>query len=105
DATISASNRADLVSAARFMKQNPTTTVTLEGHTCSIGPEEYNQYLSERRAQAARQLLVNDGIESDRITVVGKGEREPVADNDTREGRERNRRVEAIVTGTVEEKR
>lgn len=105
DATISASNRADLVSAARFMKQNPTTTVTLEGHTCSIGPEEYNQYLSERRAQAARQLLVNDGIESNRITVVGKGEREPVADNNTREGREKNRRVEAIISGTIEEKR
>ena len=105
DATISAGNRADLLSAARFLNQNPQTSVTLEGHTCSIGPAEYNQYLSERRAEAARQLLTSEGVDDSRITVIGKGEREPIADNDTREGREKNRRVEAVVTGTVEERR
>lgn len=105
DATLSASNRADLVSAARFLRDNPSTTVTLEGHTCSVGPAEYNQYLSERRAESARKLLENEGVDASRIKVIGKGEAEPIADNNTREGRAKNRRVEAIITGTVEERR
>ncbi|WP_111656865.1 OmpA family protein [Isoalcanivorax indicus] len=106
DASISDANRAELVEAARFMRQHPQTRVTLEGHTCTMGPEEYNQRLSERRAENAKRLLVDqEGIAENRVEVVGKGEHEPVADNSTREGRAQNRRVEAIITGTIEERR
>ncbi len=104
-ADISESQLEDLRAAARFLSENPETSVTLEGHTCNMGPEEYNLQLSERRAKAAAEFLESQGISSDRITVVGKGSADPIADNDTREGRERNRRVDAIITGTIEETR
>jgi OOP family OmpA-OmpF porin len=66
--------------------------VTIIGHTDSTGPEGYNLKLSERRAQAAADHLEAQGIDS--ITVIGKGELEPVADNSTRDGRAMNRRIE-----------
>ncbi len=68
--------------------------VTIIGHTDSTGPEEYNMQLSLRRAQAAADFLESLGIDS--ITVKGMGESEPVADNSTREGRAKNRRIEVI---------
>jgi len=70
------------------------------GHTDSIGTVEYNQRLSVRRAEAVRAYLVSRGIESNRIYTEGKGETQPVADNRTREGRAKNRRVEIEVVGT-----
>ncbi|HLR17531.1 MAG TPA: OmpA family protein [Alcanivoracaceae bacterium] len=103
DASLSADQLDDLRAAARFLNANPNTSITLEGHTCNMGPEEYNQALSERRAENAKQFLVEQGVDASRITTIGKGESEPVADNSTREGRERNRRVDAVITGTVEE--
>ncbi len=103
--TLSGSQLDDLRAAARFLNDNPNTSVTLEGHTCNMGPDEYNLQLSERRADTAKKFLEEQGISSDRITVVGKGAAEPIADNATKEGRERNRRVDAIITGTVEETR
>jgi len=103
DASLTADQLDDLRAAARFLNANPNTSITLEGHTCDMGPEEYNQALSERRAENAKQFLVEEGVDASRITTVGKGEFEPVADNSTREGRERNRRVDAIITGTIEE--
>jgi OOP family OmpA-OmpF porin len=66
----------------------------VEGHTCSIGPEAYNQGLSERRAASVADFLVSEGIRPDAIRQVGFGEDRPVADNATRAGREQNRRVE-----------
>jgi OOP family OmpA-OmpF porin len=66
--------------------------VTIIGHTDSTGPEDYNQKLSVRRAQAAADHLEAQGI--DNITAIGRGEMEPVADNSTRDGRAMNRRIE-----------
>lgn len=70
------------------------TTILAEGHTCSIGPEDYNQDLSERRARSVADHLVSLGVRRDAIRVVGYGEDRPIADNATREGRALNRRVE-----------
>ena len=70
------------------------------GHTDFIGAEDYNQKLSVRRAEAVKAYLVSKGIDSNRIYTEGKGENQPVADNKTREGRAKNRRVEVEVVGT-----
>ena len=70
------------------------------GHTDSIGSDAYNQRLSMRRAEAVKAYLVSKGIEQDRVATEGKGEKQPVASNKTREGRAQNRRVEIEVVGT-----
>ncbi len=70
------------------------------GHTDATGPDGYNQALSNRRAEAVKAYLVSKGIESNRVYTEGKGEAQPVADNSTREGRSKNRRVEVEVVGT-----
>jgi OmpA-OmpF porin, OOP family len=70
------------------------------GHTDSIGSDAYNQKLSLRRARAVRDYLASRGVAADRITAEGKGERQPVAGNSTRQGRAKNRRVEIEVVGT-----
>jgi OmpA-OmpF porin, OOP family len=70
------------------------------GHTDSIGTDAYNQKLSVRRAEAVKTYLVDKGIEKNRIYTEGKGEKQPVADNKTAEGRAKNRRVEIEVVGT-----
>ncbi|MBS7661425.1 OmpA family protein [Pseudomonas lalucatii] len=88
----------DIRSLADFMKQYPQTTTTVEGHTDAIGTDAYNQALSERRANAVRDVLVNQhGIDTGRVSAVGYGESRPVADNDSEAGRAINRRVEAEV--------
>ncbi|PRA26562.1 OmpA family protein [Pseudomonas poae] len=88
---------ADVKNLADFMKQYPQTTTVVEGHTDSIGPDAYNQKLSQRRADAVKQVLVKDGIDASRVSSVGYGESRPVADNATEAGRAVNRRVEASV--------
>jgi OOP family OmpA-OmpF porin len=70
------------------------------GHTDSVGSDAYNQKLSVRRAEAVKAYLVSKGIEKNRIYTEGKGEKQPVADNKTKEGRTKNRRVEIEVVGT-----
>jgi len=70
------------------------------GHTDSVGNDAYNQKLSVRRAEAVKAYLVTKGIEKNRIYTEGKGEKQPVADNKTKEGRAKNRRVEIEVVGT-----
>jgi len=70
------------------------------GHTDSVGSDAYNQKLSVRRAEAVKAYLVSKGIEKNRVYTEGKGEKQPVADNKTTEGRAKNRRVEIEVVGT-----
>ena len=87
----------DVKNLADFMKQYPATHVEVAGHTDSVGPDAYNQKLSQRRADAVKQVLVKDGVAANRVTSVGYGESRPVADNATEAGRAINRRVEASV--------
>lgn len=87
----------DVKNLADFMAQYPATNVEVAGHTDSVGPDAYNQKLSQRRADAVKQVLVKDGVAPSRVTAVGYGESRPVADNATEAGRAVNRRVEASV--------
>jgi outer membrane protein OmpA-like peptidoglycan-associated protein len=82
----------------RTLNAYPQTTIDIVGHADSSGPDAYNQALSERRASSVASYLINsDRVMSDRIFVAGQGERQPVASNDTAEGRAQNRRVEIIL--------
>ncbi len=97
-AEVKQDSMGDIRDLADFMKQYGQTSTVVEGHTDSVGTDAYNQRLSERRAQAVRDVLVNQhGLESNRVEAVGYGEARPVADNSTDEGRAINRRVEAEV--------
>jgi len=88
----------DIKNLADFMKQYPQTGTVVEGHTDSVGTDAYNQGLSERRANAVKDVLVNQyGVEDSRVKTVGHGEGRPVADNASDAGRAVNRRVEAEV--------
>ena len=87
----------DLV--AKIQGVNVETIITT-GHTDSIGTDAYNQRLSLRRANAVKAYLVSKGVAANRIVVEGKGEKQPVASNSTREGRAKNRRVEIEVVGS-----
>ncbi|WP_399679627.1 outer membrane protein OmpA [Xenophilus sp.] len=87
----------DLVSKIRGINLEVIIAV---GHTDSIGTDAYNQRLSVRRAEAVKAYLVSKGIERNRVYTEGKGEKQPVADNRTKEGRAKNRRVEIEVVGT-----
>jgi outer membrane protein OmpA-like peptidoglycan-associated protein len=81
---------------AEILKGEPERRVTIEGHTDSVGSEEYNQALSQRRANAVETALLERGVARDQIIAVGKGESFPVASNDNAGGRQQNRRVELI---------
>ncbi len=97
-ATVKSESLGDIQNLADFMKQYPQTTTVVEGHTDSVGTDAYNQKLSERRASAVRDVLVNKlGVSGARVESVGYGESRPVADNATEAGRAINRRVEAAV--------
>lgn len=93
---------AVLDEAARLLKDNPDVKVRIVAHTDSIGSDEYNQRLSERRAQSVKGYLVSKGVAASRLTTEGRGEREPIADNtkngrDNPEGRAMNRRADLKV--------
>lgn len=79
----------------------PDLKLQIEGYTDSIGSDEYNQTLSEKRAGAVRGYLISSGVSMDNVTAVGMGKADPIADNTTAAGRKLNRRVEMIVSGDV----
>jgi outer membrane protein OmpA-like peptidoglycan-associated protein len=81
---------------ADFLKQNEETRIIIEGHTDSRGADSYNEDLSQRRGRAVSDGLMARGVTSERIEVIGRGEAYPVANNETAEGRQQNRRVEII---------
>ena len=83
---------------AQFMNEYPERRIIVEGHTDSRGSEEYNRRLSEERADAVRDALLDRGISSQRIEVRGLGESYPVASNDTSAGQQLNRRVEIVIS-------
>lgn len=83
---------------ASVLKQAPDRKVMIEGHTDSVGADDYNQQLSERRAAAVQTALLERGVTSNQISAVGKGETFPVASNDNAGGRQQNRRVEMVFT-------
>ena len=83
---------------ADFLKCTPDYKAKITGHTDSIGSEAYNQKLSQKRADAVRNMIIKDGVPSDKITTSAKGETEPIATNKTDEGRAENRRIEAELT-------
>ena len=82
---------------ATTLNENPVTTVTIIGHTDSTGTDAINNPLSINRAASTRDYLVARGVATSRIAIDGRGSREPIADNNTAEGRAKNRRVEIFV--------
>lgn len=83
---------------ADFMRSNPKTRIIIEGYTDSRGSAEYNEQLSQRRAQSVAGELATQGIDSDRIQTIGRGKNFPVASNDSDAGRQQNRRVDIILS-------
>jgi OOP family OmpA-OmpF porin len=97
-ATIKEAYTTKLSRFAEVLKSYPAVKTNLSAHTDSVGSDEYNLRLSQERADAVKKALINLGISNERITTVGYGETRPVASNETAEGREQNRRVEATVS-------
>ncbi|MEW6367713.1 MAG: OmpA family protein [Acidobacteriota bacterium] len=93
--------REKLARFAGILLNYPDLKIRCEGHTDSIGTAEYNQDLSEKRAQAAADYLNTLGVDRSRLYYEGLGENAPIASNDSRFGRQKNRRVEMIVSGEV----
>jgi len=97
---IKAEGRQVLDQVAAQVRQLNLETLIATGHTDSTGPAAYNQGLSERRANAVKTYLVNQGVPADRVYAEGRGASQPIASNATREGRAQNRRVEIEVIGS-----
>jgi len=95
--TIRETAKPTLAKVVRALAKNPDKTLTVTGHTDSVGTEEYNQGLSERRAASVKRYLVQSGIEEDRIMTYGRGETQPLVPNDSEEARAMNRRVELTI--------
>ncbi len=99
-AVLKADGKAKLDDLVGKVKGINLEVIIAVGHTDSVGTDAYNQKLSVRRAEAVKASLVTKGIEKNRVYTEGKGEKQPVADNKTKEGRAKNRRVEIEVVGT-----
>lgn len=95
--TLAASSQAEVAAFATFLKESPAYSVEIVGHTDSTGSEKGNMALSKARAESVKAMLVDNGVDAKRIVTIGKGESEPIAGNDTAEGRAMNRRIEVIL--------
>jgi outer membrane protein OmpA-like peptidoglycan-associated protein len=89
--------RQNLTNLANSLREYPETEVLIVGHTDNVGTAAYNQGLSERRAASARNFLVSQGVQANRVRTMGMGLNEPVANNQTEAGRSQNRRVEVAI--------
>jgi outer membrane protein OmpA-like peptidoglycan-associated protein len=97
--TLKPGAREKLAKISGIVLAHPGLTLQIEGHTDSVGGDDFNQQLSERRADTVRDFLAEQGVPGSSITARGFGKTQPVASNDSAEGRQRNRRVELIVNG------
>jgi len=93
--------REKLAKVSGIILAHPGLVIEVDGHTDSVGGDEYNMTLSENRANAVRSYLVTQGVSGDAVTAKGFGKTEPVADNGTATGRQMNRRVELVVSGDI----
>ncbi|MDQ3518912.1 MAG: OmpA family protein [Gemmatimonadota bacterium] len=91
--------RSQIGTIGAVLAQYPDNRISVEGHTDSVGRELANQRLSEMRAEAVRAALIAERVDPARIDMAGYGQSQPVADNNTAEGRGRNRRVEIVIVG------
>jgi outer membrane protein OmpA-like peptidoglycan-associated protein len=91
--------RERLAKVSGIVLAYPSLHLQVEGHTDSVGSDEYNQQLSERRADAVRDYIVQQGISAQSIEAKGFGKTDPIASNETTEGRQQNRRVELVLSG------
>jgi outer membrane protein OmpA-like peptidoglycan-associated protein len=98
-ADLKAGSAQRLQPLAQYLQANPAVKVRIDGHTDSQGADGYNQQLSQARAEAVRTALAGMGVAPERITAVGHGETQPVADNKIAAGRQQNRRVEVTLVG------
>lgn len=96
-ATLKAGTKSNLAKIAGLLDQMDRVRIIVEGHTDSVGSAQMNQRLSESRAAAVRNHLVEQGVNPAHITTVGRGESQPIASNDTAQGRSQNRRVEIVI--------
>ncbi len=99
--TLKPEARERLAKISGIVLAYPDLKLDIEGHTDSIGSDDYNQTLSEKRAESVRGYLVSSGVVPDHVSATGLGKSDPVADNSTAEGRKLNRRVEMVVSGDV----
>lgn len=95
--TLKSGGYNELQRVATVLNQYPQTTIQIAGHTDSSGAEDYNQTLSERRAEAVKSALVGFNVNPARMMTIGYGEAQPVADNSTPQGRQMNRRVQITI--------
>lgn len=95
--TIRENAKPTLANVVRALARNPEKTISVTGHTCDIGATDYNQGLSERRANSVKQYLVDAGIDADRVSTQGYGESQPLVPNETDAARQLNRRVELVI--------
>ena len=99
--TLKPGAREKLAKISGIVLAHPGLNLQVEGHTDSVGSDEYNQTLSEQRASSVRDFLVQQGVPEHSVTSRGFGKTQPVASNDTADGRAKNRRVELVVTGAA----
>jgi outer membrane protein OmpA-like peptidoglycan-associated protein len=103
-AELKAGTLRNLYPLVSFLKDNSSRSVAIEGHTDNVGSASYNRELSQRRAEAVRNFLTDNGIAQDRVSARGLGEDYPVASNNSESGRQMNRRVEIVISNETQTK-